>query len=230
MKENLHFRQSWLKYENNQKHKQQKRTHKISNNLYWGRCGCKKPMRSFMSFVLSKFIVTFHLFSLLCQRRSSCWKYWNWRSYFENPYHYAKIVGKNRITFLVSPWCTLLFSKKEISKFSEVALKYVHYNYLIGSFWSRGGIDLEIPPVPQRRSVNFSTEINFHLWVFSRFLNCTNGTKSRNAQHICLLVKSDNKNTGKKSKVCSNSFFISHLAALRSTLGNWQGSSLTHVK
>ena len=42
------------------------------------------------------------------------------------------------------------------------------------------------------RSVNFSkvtgsslqTKINTPPWVFSRFLNCTNATKSRNASHI----------------------------------------------
>ena len=33
---------------------------------------------------------SFHLFSLLCQR-SSCWRYRRWCSYFENPYHDAKI-------------------------------------------------------------------------------------------------------------------------------------------
>ena len=115
-KENLHFKQSRLNYINNQKRKQQGRTHKINNSLYWGRCGCKKPMMSFLSFILSKFIVTFYLFFLLCQRRSSCWKYWKWCSYFENPYYHAKIVEKKGINFLVSPYCTMLYSRKDIIK------------------------------------------------------------------------------------------------------------------
>ena len=34
------------------------------------------------------------------------------------------------------------------------------------------------------RSVTFSTKSNTP-WVFSRFLNCTNGTKSRKTSHIC---------------------------------------------
>ena len=71
------------------------------------------------------------MFSMLCQRRSSCWKYRKWCSYFENPYHHPEIVDKKIIIFLVSPYCTLLFSRKEIIKFSEVALVSVHCNCLI---------------------------------------------------------------------------------------------------
>ena len=40
MKENLNFKQLQLDYINNQKQKE-KKTHKISNSLYWGRCGCQ---------------------------------------------------------------------------------------------------------------------------------------------------------------------------------------------
>ena len=40
MKENLYFKQSRLNYINNQNQKK-KITHKISNSLYWGRCGCQ---------------------------------------------------------------------------------------------------------------------------------------------------------------------------------------------
>ena len=73
-------------------------------------------------------ICSFHLLSLLWQRRPSCWNYWKWCSYFENPYHHAKIVDKKGIIFLVGPYCTLLFSKKETTKFSEVALMSSHWN------------------------------------------------------------------------------------------------------
>ena len=68
---------------------------------------------------------------MLCQRRSSCWKYQKLCSYFEIRYHYGKMVEK-RIYFLVSPYCTLLFFKKEIIKFSEVTLVAFHNNCLIG--------------------------------------------------------------------------------------------------
>ena len=43
MKENLHFEQSRLSYINNQK-QELKRTHKIGNSLYLGRCSCRKPL------------------------------------------------------------------------------------------------------------------------------------------------------------------------------------------
>ena len=39
MKENWHFKRSQLDYINNEKQKQKKRTHKISNSFYWGKCG-----------------------------------------------------------------------------------------------------------------------------------------------------------------------------------------------
>ena len=66
----------------------------------------------------------------MCQRRSSCSKYRKWCSYFENPYHYAKIIDKKKINFSVTRYCTLLLSRKEIFKFSEVALGSVHCNCL----------------------------------------------------------------------------------------------------
>ena len=40
--------------------------------------------------------------------------------------HHAKIVEKKKIDFLLSPYCTFLFSGKEMIKFFEVALIYVH--------------------------------------------------------------------------------------------------------
>ena len=87
-----------------------------------------KPMMRFVVSIIK--LYSFHLFSLLCQRRSSCWKYQKWCSYFENPYHHAKIVDK-RINFLVSPNCTLLFSRKEIITFFEAALESVHCHCLV---------------------------------------------------------------------------------------------------
>ena len=41
-------------------------------------------------------IYSFHLFSLLRQRKPNCWKYRKWCRYFENPYHDAKILDKRK--------------------------------------------------------------------------------------------------------------------------------------
>ena len=90
-----------------------------------------KLMMKFMSQVLQRCIGSFHLFSLLCQRRSSCWKYLKWGSYFENRYHHAKMVEKKTINFSVSRYCTLLFSRKGNIKFSVVVLVAVYCNILI---------------------------------------------------------------------------------------------------
>ena len=87
-----------------------------------------KLMLRFMS---QRCIITFDIFSLLCQRRSSCWKYRKLCSYSENHYHHKKMVEKNTIIFSVGPYCTLLFSRKENIKFSEVVLVAVHCNCLI---------------------------------------------------------------------------------------------------
>ena len=71
------------------------------------------------------------MFFVLCQRGSSCWKYRKWCSYFKNRYHHTKMVEKKTINVLVSPYCTLLFSRKENIKFSGVVLVAVHCNCLI---------------------------------------------------------------------------------------------------
>ena len=52
-------------------------------------------------------------------------------TYFENCYRHAKMTEKKTMNFPVSPYCTLLFSRKEYIKFSEVVLVAVHYNFLI---------------------------------------------------------------------------------------------------
>ena len=108
MKENLNFKQWWLNYKNNQKPKQQKRTHNLVIYGYF-----------------------FFVFSVVA-KKVELLKHWKWCSYFENPYHYAKIVEKKRINFLVSLYCTLLFSRKEVIRFSEVALVFACCNCLIG--------------------------------------------------------------------------------------------------
>ena len=40
-------------------------------------------------------------------------KYRKWVTHLKNRYHYAKVVENARIHFSVSPYCTLLFSRKE---------------------------------------------------------------------------------------------------------------------
>ena len=44
-------------------------------------------------------------------------KYRKWVSGLKNRYHYAKVVENARINFSISPYCTLLFSRKENFKF-----------------------------------------------------------------------------------------------------------------
>ena len=41
------------------------------------------------------------------------------------------MIEKNTINFSVSPYCTLLLSRKENMKFSEVVLVAAHCNFLI---------------------------------------------------------------------------------------------------
>ena len=87
--------------------------------------------------IIKSYIVTFHLFPLLCRRRSTCWKYQKLYSYLENPYHLAKIIDQKRINLWVSLYCTSLLQKR---------------NYQI--FWSsfvvcrlREYIDLKLLPI-----------------------------------------------------------------------------------
>ena len=55
-----------------------------------------------------------------------------WVTYLKNCYHYAKVVENPRINFSLSPYCTLLFSRKENFKFFEVALSAVLCNSPVG--------------------------------------------------------------------------------------------------
>ena len=88
-------------------------------------------------------IYSFHLFSPLRQRRSNCWIYRKWCSFFENCYHHAKMVEKKRIIFLVSPYWTLLFSRKEHIKISITIVSSA-------ALWLREDVGLEEIPIVQR--------------------------------------------------------------------------------
>ena len=59
-------------------------------------------------------------------------KYRKWVSHLKNRYHYAKVVENAKINFSISPYCTLLFSRKENFKFFEVALSAVLCNGTVG--------------------------------------------------------------------------------------------------
>ena len=59
-------------------------------------------------------------------------KYWKWVSHLKNLFHYTKVVENARIIFWISPYCTLLFSRKENFKFLEVALSAVLCNGVVG--------------------------------------------------------------------------------------------------
>ena len=81
---------------------------------------------------IGKYIITFHLFSVLCQRRYCCWKYRKWGNHLKNRYYYTKVVENSRITFSISSYWTLLFSRKENFNFFEVALPAVLCNGAAG--------------------------------------------------------------------------------------------------
>ena len=141
LKENLSFKQLLLNYINSQK----KQTKKERLRLV---------ISSIRVDVVAKTDDEVYVSSILCQRRSSCWKYRKWCTYFENRYHHAKMTEKKTINFPVSPYCTLLFSRKEYIKFSEVVLVAVHCipNQLPCDCLNPG---LEILPILQRIFICF---------------------------------------------------------------------------
>ena len=55
-------------------------------------------------------------------------KYRKWVSHLKSRYHYAKVVENARIYFSISPYCILLFSRKENFKFLKVALSDILCN------------------------------------------------------------------------------------------------------
>ena len=79
-------------------------------------------------------------------------KYRIWVSHLKNRYHYEKVVENARINFSISPYCTLLFSRKENFKFFEVALSAVLCNGAVSCImhvrwyqhWNTANTTLEI--------------------------------------------------------------------------------------
>ena len=82
---------------------------------------------------ISVSIITFHLFYVLCQKKVLLLKISKVRETLEKLlYHYAKVIENATINFSISPYCTLLFSRKENFKCFEVALSEVLCNAAIG--------------------------------------------------------------------------------------------------
>ena len=79
-------------------------------------------------------IIYDYILSVFCivPKKVLLFKYRKWVSHLKNRYHYAKVVENARINFSISPYCTLLFSRKENFKFFEVALSAVLCNGAVG--------------------------------------------------------------------------------------------------
>ena len=116
-----------MNYISNQK-RQTKKEHNISNKLLYGTWGCLNRWYV-LCLTCYKYVVIFHLFSLLCQRRLSFWKYRKKCSYFKNICQIANLIEKKVSSFFIA-YC--YFFRKENINFSEVALVAVHCNCMIG--------------------------------------------------------------------------------------------------
>ena len=93
----------------------------------------------YVSISIGKYIITFHRFSVLCQRRYCYWEYRQWGNLLKNCYHYTKMVENARINFSISPYDTLLFSRKEKFKIFKVSLPAVLCYSVVGyitNVWS----------------------------------------------------------------------------------------------
>ena len=96
-------------------------------------------------------------------------KYRKWVSHLKNRYHYAKVVENARINFSISPYCTLLFSRKENFKFFEVALSAVLCNGLVGCImnvwgyqhWNAANTRLDIYLPLENGHKNTRTSVKF---------------------------------------------------------------------
>ena len=85
--------------------------------------------------------------SVFCivQKKVLLLKYRKLVSHLKNRYHYVKVVENARINFSISPYCTLLFSRKENFKFLEVALSAVLCNGAVDCIMNVWGYQHWIP-------------------------------------------------------------------------------------
>ena len=103
-------------------------------------------------------------------------KYWKWVSHLKNRYHYAKVVENSRINFSISPYCTLLLSRKENFKFFEVAfLVVLCFN---GAF----GFIINVWGYQHLNTANTTLDI------YLLFKNCHQGSQAR--CKVCSNLKS----------------------------------------
>ena len=96
----------------------------------------------YVSVSIGEHIITFTCFLHCAKKRSCCWKYWKWGCHLKNRYRkniYDKVVENARINFSVSPYCNLLFSRKDNLKFFEAALAVVFCNDVVGSIMNVWG-------------------------------------------------------------------------------------------
>ena len=97
-------------------------------------------------FWLHIFIYDYFLFVFcIVPKKALLLKYRKWVSHLKNRYHYAKVVENARINFSISPYCTLLFSRKENFKFLEVALSAVLCNGAVDCIMNVWGYQHWIP-------------------------------------------------------------------------------------
>ena len=84
-------------------------------------------------FWLHMFIYDYFLFVFcIVPKNVLLLKYRKWVSCLKNLYHYAKVVEHARLNLSISPYCTLLFSRKENFKFFEVALSAILCHRTVG--------------------------------------------------------------------------------------------------
>ena len=100
-----------------------------------GRVKSKIVRKSFsgdITFLTSHDYIWLLSICFLCCFKESIVVYQKWVSHSKKFYHYAKVVENARINFSISPYCTLLFSRKENFKFLVVALSAILCNGAVG--------------------------------------------------------------------------------------------------
>ena len=137
-------------------------------------------------------------------------KYRKWVSHLKIRYHYAEVVENAIINFLISCYCTLLFSKKENFKFLEAALSAVlrdgPVGYVVNAWgyqhWNAANTTLEICLLFEDEQKSTQTRCN----VCSNLTKCTTASSKLlkpKSFNICVpkdsLVKFANKMARKNS-------------------------------
>ena len=102
----------------------------------------------------------------------------------ENHYHYTKLAENARINFSISPYCTLLLSRKENFKTFEVALSTVLCNGSVGCIMNAWGYQ-------HWNTANTALDIyllfeNDHNITQIMCKVCSNLTKCTTAIYFCL--------------------------------------------